>query len=111
MWATLRKNDRAPDSTAESCDPPGSTTDEGGIDTAAGDGSLAGGTAAPSGSRRSLKAAEAGPGLGVLGDLPGQDLQRHAAAEGDLLGLVDYAHAAPADLAEDPVVAHLAQRR
>ena len=38
----------------------------------------------------------------------GAGLQRHAAAERDLLGLVDHAHPAPADLAEDPVVAHLA---
>ena len=52
-----------------------------------------------------------GQRLAVLRDLPGQDLQGHAAAERDLLGLVDHAHAAPADLAEDPVVAHLAQRR
>ena len=61
--------------------------------------------------RRPRLAAEAGQRLEVLRDLPGQDLQGHAAAEGDLLGLVDHAHAAPADLAEDPVVAHLAQGR
>ena len=36
---------------------------------------------------------------------PGQDLERHPAAQADLLGLVDDPHAAPADLAEDPVVA------
>ena len=35
----------------------------------------------------------------------GQDLQRHAAAQRLLLGLVDHAHAAAADLAEDAVVA------
>ena len=47
----------------------------------------------------------------VAGHLPRQDLQRHAAAQRDLLGLVHDAHAAPADLAEDPVVADLAQGR
>ena len=41
----------------------------------------------------------------VAGHRPRQDLQRHPAAQRDLLGLVDHAHAAPADLAEDPVVA------
>ena len=40
-----------------------------------------------------------------------QDLQGHAAAQRLLLGLVDDAHAAPADLAEDPVVAQLPQGR
>ena len=39
--------------------------------------------------------------LGVQRRGEGQDLQRHPAAERDLLGLVDDAHAAPADLAED----------
>ena len=43
----------------------------------------------------------------VAGHLPRQDLERHAAAQRDLLGLVHDAHAAPADLAEDPVVADL----
>ena len=47
----------------------------------------------------------------VAGHLPRQDLQRHPAAQRDLLGLVDHAHAAPADLAEDPVVADLPQGR
>ena len=42
---------------------------------------------------------------------PRQDLQRHAAAQRDLLGLVDDPHAAPADLAEDPVVADLPEAR
>jgi hypothetical protein len=42
--------------------------------------------------------------------VPRQDLEGHAPAQRDLLGLVDHAHAAPADLAQDPVVAHLAQR-
>ena len=46
----------------------------------------------------------------VAGDLPRQDLQRHPAAQRDLLGLVHHAHAAPADLAEDPVVADSARR-
>ena len=45
----------------------------------------------------------------VAGHLPRQDLERHPAAQRDLLGLVHHAHAAPADLAEDPVVADLAQ--
>ena len=40
-----------------------------------------------------------------------QDLQGHAAAQRLLLGLVDDAHAAPADLADDPVVPQLLQRR
>ena len=58
-----------------------------------------------------------GPGLAakplldhpVARHLPRQDLQRHAAAQRDLLGLVHDPHATPADLAEDPVVADLAQ--
>ena len=40
-----------------------------------------------------------------------QDLERHVAAERLLLGLVDDPHAAPADLAEDQVIADLAGRR
>ena len=43
--------------------------------------------------------------IAVARDMAGQDLQRHPAAQADLLGLVDHPHAAPADLAEDPVVA------
>ena len=43
----------------------------------------------------------------VAGHMSRQDLERHAAAQRDLLGLVHDAHAAPADLAEDPVVADL----
>jgi hypothetical protein len=39
----------------------------------------------------------------------GQDLQGYAAAQRDLLGLVDHPHPATADLAEDPVVADLAK--
>jgi hypothetical protein len=39
----------------------------------------------------------------------GQHLESDAPAEGLLLGLVDDAHAAPADLAQDAVVAHLLQ--
>ena len=35
----------------------------------------------------------------------GEDLQRHAAVQRPLLGLVHDPHAAPADLAEDPVIA------
>ena len=38
-----------------------------------------------------------------------QDLQRHAAAERDLLGLVDDPHAAPADLADDAEIAQHAR--
>ena len=48
---------------------------------------------------------------GVAGDLPGQHLERNPTAERDLLGLVHHAHTAVADLAEDPVVAHLSERR
>ena len=43
----------------------------------------------------------------VPGHVPWQDLERHPAAQRDLLGLVHHAHPAPADLAEDPVVADL----
>src|SRR5690348_17094801 len=57
MWAALRKNDRWPDSTAESCDPPGNTTAEGGLDPVTASGSLADGDLVSSGSRRSVKAA------------------------------------------------------
>ncbi len=42
--------------------------------------------------------------------LPRQDLQRHGAAQRDLLGLVHHPHPAPADLTEDPVVTDLPQR-
>ena len=47
----------------------------------------------------------------VAGHVARQELQRHAAAQRDLLGLVDDAHAPPADLAEDPVIADLPQWR
>ena len=57
--------------------------------------------------RRPRLALESVPLLGVAEDLRRQELQRHVAAEGDLLGLVDDAHPAAADLAEDPVVAQL----
>ncbi len=40
-----------------------------------------------------------------------QDLQRHAAAERLLDGLVDHPHAALADLADDPVIAQLLRAR
>ncbi len=49
-------------------------------------------------------------GPGVHQELTGQDLQRDVAAERDLLGLVDDAHAAAADLADDPVIAQPLQR-
>ncbi len=47
----------------------------------------------------------------VLGDTAGHDFERHAAAERDLLGLVDHPHAAAPHLADHPVVAYLPQRR
>ncbi len=37
------------------------------------------------------------------------DLQRHVAAQRELLGLVDDSHAAAADLTQNPVVANLAR--
>jgi hypothetical protein len=40
-----------------------------------------------------------------------QHLERHASPQGDLLGLVDDAHATAADLADDPVVTQLLQGR
>ena len=54
-----------------------------------------------------------GPGLaaepdqrhGARGSILGEDLQGHAAAQALLHRLVDDAHAAPADLAEDAVIA------
>ena len=65
--------------------------------------------------RHDVRVVQAGGGLGLELEplqLPGverrgerQDLQRHPAAQRELLGLVDDAHAAPADLAEDPEVA------
>ena len=65
--------------------------------------------------RHDVRVVQAGGGLGLDLEplqLPRvhrrgerQDLQRHAAAERELLGLVDDPHAAPADLAEDPEVA------
>ncbi len=42
--------------------------------------------------------------LSVAGQLLGQELQRHAAAELQVLGLVDDAHAAAAELRDDAVV-------
>ncbi len=55
--------------------------------------------------------AEAVQGLGVAEGAARQDLQRHATAEGDLLGLVDDPHAAAADLAEEAEVADLSRGR
>ncbi len=43
-------------------------------------------------------------GLRVACQLLGQELERHAAAELEILGLVDDAHAAAAEPGEDPVV-------
>ena len=55
--------------------------------------------------RRLRLAAEPLQGQAVVRNLAGQDLERHPAAQADLLGLVDDPHPAPADLAEDAVVA------
>ncbi len=55
--------------------------------------------------RRLRLAAEPFQGQAVFRNLAGQDLERHLAAQADLLGLVDHPHAAPADLAEDAVIA------
>jgi hypothetical protein len=59
-----------------------------------------------------------GPGLALEAEpLPGveraarQDLEGHAPAEGNLFRLVDDAHAAAADLAQDAVIAQPLQRR
>ena len=49
-------------------------------------------------------AMEAGHALGVEERRRGQDLERDATAERFLLGLVDDAHPAASDLADDPVV-------
>ena len=56
-------------------------------------------------------ALEAVPVLGVAEHLWGQQLQGYLAAERDLLGLVDDAHPAAADLPDDPEVAELLRRR
>jgi hypothetical protein len=55
--------------------------------------------------------AEAVRGVGVAERAARQDLQRHAATEGDLLGLEDDPHAPAADLAQDAEVADLARGR
>ena len=67
--------------------------------------------------RHDVRMVQLGGRLGFVaeaGDLPlvehrgeRQDLERHAAVERNLLGLVDDAHAAAADLADDLVVADL----
>ena len=49
--------------------------------------------------------------LGVSERLRRQDLERDVAAQRDLLGLVDDAHAAAADLAENAIVAQLLEVR
>ena len=56
-------------------------------------------------------ALESPAGPGVAEHLRGQDLERHMPPQRDLLGLVDDAHPAPADLADDAVVAELLQGR
>ena len=43
-------------------------------------------------------------GLRIVADLLGQELQRDAPSELDVLGLVDDAHSAAPELLEDPVV-------
>ena len=48
---------------------------------------------------------EALAGLGVVGELQGQELEGHGAAELEVVGLIDDSHAASADLAEDAVLA------
>ena len=48
---------------------------------------------------------EALAGLGVVGEIDGQELEGDGAAQLEVVGLVDDAHAAPADLAEDAVLA------
>ncbi len=48
---------------------------------------------------------EALAGLVVVGQLEGQELEGHGAPQLDVVGLVDDAHAAAADLAEDTVLA------
>ena len=54
-----------------------------------------------SGARLALKAAE---GLRVARDVVREELQRHETMEADVLGLVDDAHPAGAQLLEDAVV-------
>src|SRR5262249_8083325 len=71
MWAALRKNGRRRDSTAESGEPPGSTTDEGRLDPAAGEFSPDGGAPISSGSRRSLQAAVASRSAPAASPSPG----------------------------------------
>ncbi len=62
--------------------------------------------------RRRLRfALEATPRPGVLLELFGQDLEGDVPAERDLLRLVDDAHAATADLADDAVVAQALEQR
>ena len=48
---------------------------------------------------------EALAGLGVVRELGREELERDGAAELEIVGLVDDAHSAPADLAEDAVLA------
>jgi hypothetical protein len=48
---------------------------------------------------------------GITGRVTGQDLERDAAAERHLLGLVNDAHAAPANFAQQAKVADLLRRR
>ncbi len=61
--------------------------------------------------RRPRLAAEALQAGRVAGDGQGQHLESDASSQGLLLGLVDDAHAAPADLAQDAVIPQALQRR
>ena len=47
---------------------------------------------------------EAGEGLRILGDIVGQEFQSDEAAEFEVFGFVDYAHAAAAEFFEDAIV-------
>ena len=54
-----------------------------------------------SGTRFALKTIDS---VWVAGEFRRQEFERNKAAELGVLGLVDYAHAAPAELFDDPVV-------
>src|SRR5260370_31925 len=99
----LRKNgDLRPErAVVLTCAPPGSTAE-----AAAGadleDRQDVGGVQA---SRGFGLAAEPLQSLAVAGHVAGEDLQRDATAQRDLLRFVDHPHPAPADLPEDAIVA------
>ena len=54
--------------------------------------------------RRARLALEARQGVGVPGQLRGQELERHAAAQLEIEGLVHLAHPAPPDQADELVM-------